>query len=153
MHQRTKYLPYNPLPCPDVWFSIPPNKLYTYLGEIGPEGRLAYLKINAWDFFPYMPSYTILLSALLFRQCINAGWNTKISLLVPLIMMMDIVESTLLGYATQQFPSQLDPFLISLASFANQIKWMICAGVLMILMVLFVRNKLRMSGVTKPHVQ
>lgn len=42
---------------PDIWFGCQEDKLFNYLEEIGPIGRLAYVNVNNWDFFPYMPSY------------------------------------------------------------------------------------------------
>ena len=42
---------------PDIWFGCSEDKLYNYLEEIGPIGRSAYINVNTWDFFPYMPSY------------------------------------------------------------------------------------------------
>jgi len=42
---------------PDIWFGCSEDKLYNYLEEIVSIGRSAYINVNKWDFFPYMPSY------------------------------------------------------------------------------------------------
>jgi hypothetical protein len=42
---------------PDLWFGITDDRLFSYLSDLGADGRKAYQRINSWDFFPYMPSY------------------------------------------------------------------------------------------------
>lgn len=112
---------------PDAWlwfgYNSADDKLYDYLDRLGPQGRRAYMDINTLDFITYMPSYTLLLWVLLFRQCRNAGISASTSWISLVVVMCDIIESVLFGYATRLFPNRLDSSLLMIASMANQGKW------------------------------
>ena len=54
MTSRTEKVGADP---PDIWFGCSADTFYNYLEEIGSTGRQAYISVNQWDFFPYMPSY------------------------------------------------------------------------------------------------
>lgn len=152
MHQRLQSLKEtfqvgNP---PDLWFGVPSSKLSEYLEALGPDGRNAYeLGVNNWDFFPYIPAYTILLGSLLVQQCQVAKMSTSVAWIVPWIMLCDIVESALFGYITRQYPQQVDPAVVMTASLANQLKWISFLIVCTTFIALFAR-RLRRSK-EKPH--
>ena len=55
--------------------------------------------------------------------------------------MCDIIESFIFGYATRQFPNRLDAAVLTIASIANQGKWISLLLGLVMLVVLYVRNK------------
>mmetsp|Transcript_7599 Transcript_7599/g.16556 ORF Transcript_7599/g.16556 Transcript_7599/m.16556 type:complete len:182 (-) Transcript_7599:122-667(-) len=135
---------------PDTWFGISPDKFYDYLNKLGPDGCQAYGRVNSWDFFPYMPAYMILLGAMLLLQCRSAGISLNISWLFPVAMFFDIIESSIFGYATRQFPEHLSNMLINVASIANQIKWASFLFGLVALVGLFANNSMRR---TKSHHQ
>ena len=128
---------------PDAWFGCTTEEIYQYLDKLGPEGRRSYMIINALDFILYMPSYAILLWMLLLRQCHFAGISNNISLLIVVVVLLcDIIESFIFGYATRQFPNhRLDASAVTIASIANQGKWISLLLGLVMLVVLCVQNK------------
>ena len=132
---------------PDTWWfgfgaDNSDDTLYNYLDRLGPQGRRAYTEINLLDFIIYIPSYTLLLWALLFRQCRYAGISTSILpwICCMVVVVCDVIESLLFGYATRQFPNRLDSYLLLITSIANQGKWISLLLGLLTLVALSVRN-------------
>ena len=137
---------------PDTWFGISTDKLYDYLDKLGSEGRNAFLEINSWDFMPYMPTYTICFGALLVRLCRAARLPTDISFIFFFVMICDVIESSILGYATRQFPKRLSHVLLNLASIANKMKWCSFGFGFATLATLFIYNVF-FSKNTMPHIE
>ncbi len=126
---------------PDAWVGgITTDRLRLYLDALGPNGRQAYMRMNFYDFILIMPTYTISLGALLYRQCKSAGLSTKFSLMFPFIMLSDIIETIVLRYATKIFPVSPNNVLLTAGSIANQIKLIAFVLGLVFLIVLHVRN-------------
>ena len=153
MFQKTGSLKeqYGDFDPPDLWWGCSSNELYEYLEAIGVGGRKAYQDMNRWDFFPYMESYTILLGSLLLINTKNAGNKVPndIALLFPFVMVCDVLESGIFGYATSQYPEhRISDTLITVASIANQMKWTGFLLGLVLIVGLFVNNNL-VSGKKK----
>lgn len=125
---------------PDAWRGIPADKLHRYLDALGLKGRKAYLWMNLFDFILIMPTYTISMGALLYRQCQLAGVSTSISLMFPFIMFCDIIETSVLRYATKIFPAPPNHFLLTAGSIANQIKLITLVLGVVTLIVVYARN-------------
>ena len=86
-----------------------------------------------------------LLGALLICQCRSAV-SIELSWISPTIMGFDIIESSIFGYATNSFPTHINPLLISIASIANQLKWVSFALAVLLLVGLFVRSMILKHG-------
>lgn len=125
---------------PDLWFGYDSDSVYSWLEKVGPNGRSCYMDMVAWDLFPYMEAYTILLGSFMLKESETAKRGEKLALIFPLAMMCDLVETVLNGYATREFPNRIDDRLVQLSSIANQIKWILFASGLLILSYLFVFN-------------
>jgi len=87
-----------------------------------------------------------LLGALLICQCRSANVSIELSWISPTIMGFDIIESSIFGYATNSFPTHINPLLISIASIANQLKWISFALAVLMLVGLFVRSMILKHG-------
>ena len=87
-----------------------------------------------------------LLGALLICQCRSAGVSKELSWISPTIMGFDVIESSIFGYATTTFPTRINPLIISIASIANQLKWITFAAALLLLVGLFVRSMILKHG-------
>jgi len=87
-----------------------------------------------------------LLGALLICQCRSAGVSIELSWISPTIMGFDIIESSIFGYASATFPTHINPLLISIASIANQLKWVTFVTALLLLVGLFVRSMILKHG-------
>lgn len=129
-------------PPPDLWFGIPPRKLYDYFAGIGAEGRAAYLAMVSTDVMPVMPAYTLLLGSLLYRECRTANAPNFLVLIFPLTMIFDAIETIGCGHAAKLFPKRLKPTYLNLISLGNQLKWISLGIGCIILSFLFVRNLL-----------
>ena len=144
MTEKTAYLLHtfgggNP---PDLWFGIPPRKLYDYFAGIGSEGRAAYQAMVSFDVMPCMPSYTLLLGSLLYRECKTANAPTFLVLIFPMTMIFDAIETIGCGHAAKLFPRRLKGAYLDLINLGNQLKWISLGIGCIVLSFLFVKNLL-----------
>lgn len=156
MNQKTSYLmgTFGGNEPPDMWFGIRSKRLYDYLAGIGAEGRAAYLDMVQWDVVPTMPTYSTLLGSLLYRECKKAGITPKLSLIILLATIGDVIETLGCGYATKSFLSKpLTAKQMMIVSNGNRVKWVsLIAGGTM-LAVLLLMNLVLSSQPTKPVAQ
>jgi len=124
--------------APDTWFAYPPHQLADWLADMTDEGCAAYHRMAAWDLFPYMEAYALLLGALLLQQTRAAGLSDTIAMIFPVVMVMDVVETILPAWACDA--RALSPVGLSAAAAANKYKWVLFGTGLMTLSVLFVYN-------------
>lgn len=125
---------------PDAWFGSTADNFYDYLHKLGPQGRRIYTYINILDLLFYIPSYSILLRALILRQCRLAGISKTMSWISFAVEIFDIIESLLFGYATRQFPNRLETVYLMTAFTANKGKWTSLLIVMLMLATLSSRN-------------
>eukprot|EP00980_Cylindrotheca_fusiformis_P017918 scaffold5688_cov104-Cylindrotheca_fusiformis.AAC.4 len=126
--------------APDLWFRVPSKKLYSYLAEIGDGGREAYLDITIFDFFPYMPAYTLFFGSLLYLQCETAGISTRLSLVFVVAVMCDVIETAGFHYATKMFRTSLEQQYMIVISTANVLKWISLGIGFILLLGLIIKN-------------
>jgi len=127
-------------PPPDLRFGFQEDELNAWYDALGESGRFQYLYQCAWDLFPFMESYTLLLGALLYQNAQQAGWNPAIAWIIPIGMMFDVVETSIAAYGCQAYPDVLVTINIVFSSMANQLKWLSIGTGLMLLSVLFLYN-------------
>ena len=143
MNQKTSYLmdKFGGNEPPDMWFGIQSKRMYDYLAGIGVEGRFAYLDVVKWDMIPTIPTYSTLLGALLYKECKKAGISPKLSLIVLLATIGDIIETLGCGYATKTFLKiPLTKNQMTAVSYGNKVKWISLGAGISMLAVLFFKN-------------
>ena len=126
--------------APDVWFAYQPQQLADWLANMTDEGCVAYHRMSQWDLFPYMECYTLLLGSLLLQQARAAGLADSIAMIFPLVMIMDIIETTLPAWGCDR--RALGPHGLTIAAAANKYKWVLFGTGMCTLSVLFVYNTL-----------
>jgi hypothetical protein len=138
-------------PPPDIRFGYTPDELNAWYGAIGQEGCKSYKQLAMVDIFPYMESYTLFFGGLLVKVARRANVSEQIALLAPLVMMLDVVETVIPAYGCFLYPEErLSNQMIHVASFANQLKWVIFNSGLVLLVVLFAISKMKpVKGATK----
>lgn len=125
---------------PDALFAYKPSQLQHWLESVGVDGCSAYQKMAAWDLFPFMESYTLLLGGLLVQQAKISGVNEKIALIFPFVMICDVIETILPAKGCRN--GKLTAVELSIASEANKFKW-VCLGIgILCLTCLFLYNAL-----------
>lgn len=141
-NQKTTYLmeTFGGNEPPDLWFGIEAKRLYSYLAGIGSEGRAAYLDLAYWDVVPAMPTYTVLLGSLVYRECQKASLPTTLSLLFLVTMTCDAIETIGCGYVTKTFPTPLKAQYMDLISNANVMKWVTLVLGTLFFGLLFLKN-------------
>ncbi|CAJ1932914.1 unnamed protein product [Cylindrotheca closterium] len=143
MNQKTSYLmdKFGGNEPPDMWFGIQSKRMYDYLAGIGVEGRFAYLDVVKWDMVPTIPIYSTLLGSLLYKECKKAGISPKLSLIILLATIGDIIETLGCGYATKTFLKiPLTKNEMTAVSYGNQVKWISLGAGIAMLAVLFLKN-------------
>jgi len=125
---------------PDAMFAYKPSDLQHWIDNVGIEGCAAYQKMAAWDLFPFMESYTLLLGGLLLQQARLSGVNESIALIFPFVMICDVIETVLPAKGCQN--GKLTALELSIAAQANKFKW-VCLGLgVLCLTCLFLYNSL-----------
>lgn len=126
---------------PDMWFGIQIKRLYDYLAGIGVQGRFAYLDTAQWDLMLVIPTYSVLLGSLLHKECKKAGISPKLSLIVLLATIGDILETVGCGYATKNFlTTPLTRKQMRIVSNGNKAKWVSLGAGISMLVFLFLKN-------------
>ena len=118
---------------PDLRFGYTASELNSWYDAIGEEGCQAYKKLAILDLICYMPSYTLLFGGLLVKAARGASVDTEIALLMPIVMLCDVVETSIPLYGCFISPERLPLPLISLSAACNKLKWtlfMVCNVVL-----------------------
>jgi hypothetical protein len=110
---------------PDLWFGFSPASLNSIYAAWGPGGRAAYFYVGLWDFFPYMPAYTLLLGTLLTMAAKRTKGRVhhNVSYVIIFVFVCDWIESAILMLSCRKFPEQLAGAIISIGSAANMLKW------------------------------
>lgn len=138
-------------PIPDLRFGFTPKELNEWYRFIGKQGCLVYTKIALLDFFPYMFLQTLCCGSLLYIQLEKLNLqasvsksflSVKLTLLAPLMMFFDCVETSVAGYGAYAFPESISDSLIHVASIASQLKWVTLFLLLVLLLGLVIRNNL-----------
>jgi hypothetical protein len=108
---------------PDTRFGYNEAELYEALDAWGIAGCNAYLNSAVLRFF-FIPAYSLLLSAVLWRSFKKVNWDTKLVPQLALAMLLaDWSETTVLCIACIQYPKRLPPHLMGFADLANKIKF------------------------------
>jgi hypothetical protein len=137
-------------PPPDIRFGYTPDELNSWFDAIGQEGCKSYKQLAMVDIFPYMESYTLFFGGLLVKVARRANVSEKVALLAPLVMMLDVVETVIPAYGCFLYPEErLSAKLIHVASFANQLKWIVFHFGFVLLGILFVISKVKPVKDTK----
>jgi hypothetical protein len=123
---------------PDVMFAYKPTQLKQWINQIGDEGCLAYQKMAAWDLFPFMESYTLLLGGLLMQQAKLAKVTGKIALIFPFVMICDVIETVLPAKGCKD--GYLSRVELSISAEANKFKWVGFMMGMIFLTALFIYN-------------
>lgn len=128
----------------DLRYGYTADDVRYWLYKLGPEGREKYLRMVQWDIFPYIPAYTILLGSLLLMESEKTGgqYPCELAWAAPVIMVCDIVETSLNGYATKRFPQKISNRLVLISSVANMLKWAYFALSILLLAYLFIFNRI-----------
>lgn len=139
-------------PAPDMRFGFSAEEIYDWIEKLGVDGRETYLKMVAFDFFPYMEAYAILLGALLLQQLELAKLSKQVALIFPAAMICDMFETFIVGYAVKNYPETMvkPVYLDTVASTANQSKWILAVTGMLLLSLLFIYNSVRPSAHGKP---
>ncbi|KAL3932997.1 MAG: hypothetical protein SGBAC_010589 [Bacillariaceae sp.] len=134
---------------PDLWFGVPEDAFQNWLDGVGEKGRVLYLAINTWDITVYMWAYMILSGALMYGQCQKVKPSlTTLSLIFPLAMAGDFVETILFRKATNGFPTPLGPVSLKIMSLANMTKWSAMGVGLVLLIGLSAKNRMSKESTT-----
>lgn len=156
INQKTSYLmdTFGGNEPPDMWFGIRIKRLYDYLAGIGVQGRFAYLDTARWDLMLVIPTYSVLLGSLLHKECKKAGISPKLSLIVLLATIGDILETVGCGYATKNFlATPLTRKQMRIVSSGNKVKWVSLGAGISMLVILFLKNLIfplvAVNGATK----
>lgn len=107
---------------------------------IGPEGCILYQKHAFVDLFPYMQTYAMIGGAFLLQQLRPLGLWTRIALVFPAAMMMDLIETLIPAYGCTILPRRLQPQIVDAAITANKLKWTQFGAGMILLSTLFVYN-------------
>jgi hypothetical protein len=118
------------------------DELNLWYELIGPEGRQIYIRAATWDFCPIMPSYILLLGAVLVRLARPSRLSENISYLPILTGTCDIIETYYQRLGCTIYPERLSDRDIFLASTACQMKWILLFVTITLIIVLFVKERL-----------
>jgi hypothetical protein len=127
---------------PDARFGYTPQELYEWYEALGTDGRRLYKNMYTLDLFPYMETYAILGGALLYQSLDQLGLPTKISLLFPLAMWFDFLETVIPAYGCETYPNPLPYAVVQVAIGSNQLKWITFGVAMTLWSVLFVYTSL-----------
>jgi hypothetical protein len=119
-----------------------PVELNTWYDSIREDGCQVYVKVANWDFCPIMPSYVLLLGAVLsklIRQRPQSGLSEYLAYLPVLTGLCDAVETYLQRLGCVLYPERLSKSSVQIASHACQSKWVLLLGTLALIVVLFTR--------------
>ena len=128
---------------PDYRFGYTYEELYEFYDAIGEEGCVLYQRHAMVDLFPYMQSYALVGGAFLLQQLRPLKLNTKIALIFPMAMMMDMLETCIPAYGCNIYPRKLKHEAVEAAAAANKLKWTQFGIGMVLLSVLFVYNSVR----------
>lgn len=123
---------------PDVMFAYKPVQLKQWIEQIGNEGCTVYQKMAAWDLFPFMESYTLLLGGLLMQQAKLANVTGKIALIFPFVMICDVLETVLPAKGCKD--GHLSNIELAISAEANKFKWVGFMMGMLCLTALFIYN-------------
>lgn len=129
-NQLTKYAMNQPIP--DIRFrGYTVSELNGWYEAIGVDGCKIYSNAALFDLFPYMELYALCFGTLLCHQIKLAHpyrtWlKRELTLLFPLVMMFDVVETTITFYGASMYSKhqqRLPDVFIHVASTCTQMKW------------------------------
>jgi hypothetical protein len=136
----------------DQQFAYSPQDLATWIEELGPKGCARYQQMATWDLFPYVESHALLLGALLLQQTRAAGLADTISMIFPLVMILDIFETAIPAFGCRIYPVKLHSTFLNISSAANRYKWVSFGTGLFLLTILFMYNTIFPPQVEEPEL-
>lgn len=127
---------HGPIPDARIWSGYTAESLRAFYTKIGVKGCEAYVQVEDFDCYAYMPLYMVLLGSLLVRAA--RVWSTDASiipLLPVLAVTLDLVENHV---QRQGCLRALEDYEIRGASMAMQSKWALIAASVLYISVAFV---------------
>jgi len=136
------------LNVPDVRVSgYTPDELHAWYDGIGMEGCQVYTRCATWDLYAIIPSYLIFLGAILVQQGrIATKPNEGIAFLPVAVASCDFVETYLQRHGSVVYPERLPTALVRIASAACVTKWVLLISTLMLIVGLWLGNKMLASS-------
>lgn len=131
---------------PDTRFGYSVEELNEWMDALGEEGRETYMNMVAFDLFPYMEAYALLLGALLLQQLQQTKLDPSYALIFPVVMVCDMLETFIPAWGVKSYPEKLEPIYVEVASTANQLKWILFGAGLLLTSGLFIYNSVRPSA-------
>jgi hypothetical protein len=129
---RDKY-PYVILP--DMRISgYTPTQLNAFYDLLGPQDCDMYVDAANWDMFPFIPSYTIVISAALLQTAIWNGRDPRAAYMGLVMGLADLMETAiqrqgcvLVLQTSDVVRERLPAWAIEVASAALQVKWILAS--------------------------
>jgi hypothetical protein len=127
----------------DVHFGFTTDYVQQFFTSIETEGRKAYLLSTGLVDTPYAMIYGFVYAIILIFIIKNKMYSGRLRYLILLpflISLFDLVENTGIIYLVSTYPESND-MVVSIASFANQLKWIFAGITLFTLFVILVIPK------------
>ena len=121
----------------DLYLSYAPGQVYTYLGRLGDNGRIAYARVELTTDLVFPVVYSLGLAVALrmvARKLLPSGRLQSLCLFPLLIVIADWCENLSLAVVIHAFPARLD-MIVNVASFFTSLKW---ALIILVVMTLFI---------------
>lgn len=117
-------------PLPDLRFrGYNAADLTAFYDTIGADGRESYAAIAAWELFPFIPAYALLLGTALSKITRWNGRSDRIAYIACLAAVCDTVETSIQRLGCRLYPaSALHIALVRTASDAVTLKWILIAA-------------------------
>jgi hypothetical protein len=103
---------------PDLHFYYSADQIKEIIHNIGPQGRITYLKVILTLDYLYPIVYTLFFSLLLFKL----DKNTKVAIIPFSILIFDYLENTSIIILLASYPKELN-YISTLAGFFTALKW------------------------------
>jgi hypothetical protein len=128
---------HGPIPDARMLSGYTAESLRAFYTKIGDKGCEAYVQVEDFDCYAYMPLYMVLLGSLLVRAA--RVWSTDDSSIIPLLPVLAVTLDLVENYVQRQGCLRaLEDYEIRGASMAMQSKWALIALSLLYIIVAFV---------------